>query len=74
MTPSETEMLSAKLYIQGDCKLLRAKGLSFSFHKEPMGGGSGDVLEPVEMMQGWKRPAPETVDNILLKIVCDFAN
>jgi len=42
----EQGILSAKVYYQGDCKQFRFKGLSFSCHKEPMGGGTGQVIEP----------------------------
>ena len=37
LKPTEPGSLSAKVYIQGDCKLFRLKSLSYSFHKEPMG-------------------------------------
>ena len=37
LKPSPTGRLSGKIYNQGDCKLFRDKGLSFSFYKEPMG-------------------------------------
>jgi hypothetical protein len=62
--------LSGKIYNQGDCKLFRHKSLSFSFHKEPMGGGTGDVQEPVKKQQGWKYPPPNSVDELILKSVC----
>ena len=61
-------ILSAKTYRQGDCKLLRYKNLSYSFHKEPMGGGTGDVQESVK--KGWKYPVPDSVNEIILKEVC----
>ena len=35
--------LSLKTYKEGDCKLFRFKRLSWSFHKEPMDGGTGDT-------------------------------
>ena len=36
LKPDKTGVLSGKVYKQGDCKLIRFKGLSFSYHKEPM--------------------------------------
>ena len=45
LKPTDYGDLSAKVYHQGDCKLFRFKVLSFSFHKEPMGRGTGDVQE-----------------------------
>ena len=46
LKPDEFGWLSGKVYYQGDCKLFRYKDLSFSLHKEPMGGGSGDSNSP----------------------------
>ena len=48
LKPDKNGHLSGKVYQQGDCKLFRFKTLSYSFHKEPMGGGNGDVQEPVK--------------------------
>ena len=68
LKPDKDGDLSSKTYIQGDCKLFRHKGLSGSFHKEPMGGGTGDVQEPVK--KGWKYPSPNSVSETILKSVC----
>ena len=65
--------LSSKVYNQGDCKLFRYKKLSGSFHKEPMGRGTGDVLEPPEGHKGWKYPPPNSASEISLKSVCKHA-
>ena len=68
LKPSEFGSLSAKVYHQGDCKLFRFKTLSFSFHKEPMGHGLGDIQEPYK--KGWKYPPPKSVSEVILKAVC----
>ena len=70
LKPLELGYLSTKTYNQGDCKLFRFKVLSFSFHKEPMGRGTGNVQEPVKNSQGWKYPPPDTVDETILTKVC----
>ena len=62
--------LSVKEYKQGDCKVFRYKSLSFSFHKEPMGDGTGEVAETPKSMQGWVYPSPKSIDEIVLKSVC----
>ena len=62
--------LSVKMYNQGDCKLFRYKSLSYSYYKEPMGRGTGDVSEPVKSMQGWKYPSPDSSGETVLKLVC----
>ena len=70
LKPTKFGDLSAKTYSQGDCKLFRFKRLSFSFHKEPMGGGSGDTQKPVKKYQGWKYPSPNSSNETILKKVC----
>ena len=68
LKPTETGVLSSKVYNQGDCKVFRFKNLSYSFHKEPMGGGTGDVQEPVN--KSWKYPSPNSAMEFALKKVC----
>ena len=68
LKPDKYGDLSVKVYIEGDCKLFRYKNLSFSFHKEPMGYGTGDVQE-VEK-KGWRYPPPMSVSETILKAVC----
>jgi hypothetical protein len=63
--------LSAKSYNQGDCELFRLKVLSYSWHKEPMGGGTGDTLPVPEKHKGWKYPPPNSSMETTLKSVCD---
>ena len=59
--------LSAKSYNQGDCKLFRVKVLSYSWHKEPMGGGTGIT---VDIPDNWRYPNPKSIDEYKLKTVC----
>ena len=68
LEPNETGILSGKMYNQGDCKLFRFKRLSYSFHKEPMGGGTGDVQKPIK--KGWHYPSPDSSIEAVLKRVC----
>jgi len=58
--------LSAKSYNQGDCKLFRLKVLSYSWHKEPMGGGTGIT---VNIPDNWRYPNPKSIDEYKLKSV-----
>ena len=60
--------LSYKNYKQGDCKLFRFKSLSFSFHKEPMGGGTGKTGNPKN--PEWNYPSPSSGDKKTLTLVC----
>ena len=48
LKPEKWGDMSSKLYNQGDCKLFRYKYLSYFFHKEPMGGGVGNLLNEVD--------------------------
>jgi hypothetical protein len=45
LKPDKDGDFSYKAYIQGDCKLFRVKYLSTSYHKEPMGGGTGQTFK-----------------------------
>jgi len=62
-------MLSAKSYIQGDCKKFRNKVLSFSSYKKPMGGGIGSPIESTPD-KDWKYPHPDSLPETILKSVC----
>ena len=61
--------MSNKTYNQGDCKLFRFKSLSYSFHKQPMGGGTAEVSNNPD--KEWTYPPPKSVAEITLKQVCN---
>ena len=69
LKPIEGGYLSSKIYRQGDCGLFRFKILSFIFHKEPMGGGTGDSYNPAN--PEWGYPSPNSVDETFLKFACN---
>jgi hypothetical protein len=69
LKPTSNGRLSAKTYNQGDCELFRYKYLSYSFHKEPMGGGTGDTDTVPD--KEWRYPPPNSVDETILKSVCN---
>jgi hypothetical protein len=69
LKPTEYGDLSSKVYGEADCKKFGYKSLSFSFYKEPMGGGTGEVQEPVE--KGWHYPPPNSSIEVVLKRVCN---
>ena len=56
------------VYYWIDCKLFRDMELSFSFHKEPMGGGTGEVHNVPD--KEWRYPPPNSVAETILKAVC----
>ena len=68
LKPDKYGDMSVKVYKEGDCKLFRYKTLSFSFHKEPMGYGTGDVQDVAK--KGWRYPPPMSVSETTLKAVC----
>ena len=68
LQPTEYGDLSSKVYEQGDCKLFRSKPLSYSYHDEPMGGGTGGVDNIPD--ENWTYPSPDSVGEILLTAVC----
>ena len=63
-------VLSDKAYYQVDCKLLRYKALSGSFHKEPMGRGIGDTPPIPKSHKDWSYPSPNSAIEFILKSVC----
>ena len=67
MKPGKQGSLSAKVYHQDDCKLFRFKTLSYSFYKEPMGGGIGETYIPPDR---WIYPPPQSGSETILKSVC----
>ena len=67
LKPTKQGILSSKTYNQADCKLFRFEVLSFSHHKEPMGGGAGNVNT---LKQDWVYPTPNSVGESILKKVC----
>ena len=63
--------LSSKQYKQGDCNMFRYKGLSSSYHKQPMGKGSGDTFSSPN--PEWEYPPPNSNIEKILKRVCKTA-
>ena len=72
LEPNETGDLSAKSYIQGDCKKFRYKNLSWSFHKGSMGGGEISLTSNTPD-KDWNYPPPDSSTEIVLKVVCQYA-
>ena len=68
LKPDKQGYLSGKVYQQCDCNLLRFKGLSFSFHKEPMGRGTGETVTPKN--PEWIYPPPDSSFEKILKTIC----
>ena len=66
--------LSSKSYSQVDCKLFRYQILTFSFHKDAMGEGIGDISKPSGEMKGWLYPPPDSGQEFVLKTVCAYVN
>jgi hypothetical protein len=73
LKPTPSGALSDKTYIEGDCNKFRYKWLSVSFHKEPMGRGTGVSLTLPEKYKDWVYPPPNTVLETVLKSVCAYA-
>ena len=57
LKPDKWGFLSDKTYAQGACNLFRYKWLGISYHTQPIGGGTGDIQEPLKNIK---------VGNILL--------
>ena len=59
---------SVKVYIQGDCILLRYKVLSGSFYKDPMGKGTPSTS--IKPDKEWDYPSSNSPTEVILKKVC----
>ena len=68
LKPVTSGYLSSKRYNQGNCELFRYKGLSWSFHKEPMAGGIGQTDNNPD--KEWTYPSPNSSMEFILKTVC----
>lgn len=68
--PNEYGTLSTQVYYQGDCKFFKYKPLTFSFHKEPMGGGAFETSSPID--KDWKYPLPDSVFEYVLESLCEI--
>ena len=66
--PNKLGHLSAVVYSQGDCKLIRYKNLDFSFYKRPGGWGTRDMYSPKN--PEWKYPQPNSAGETVLKAAC----
>ncbi len=69
LKPTTTGTLSAKVYIQGDCKKFRSKWLSDSYYKKPMGMGNPSIIDDTPD-KDWRYSPPDSVGEIVLKSVC----
>tara|TARA_Y100000816_G_C26005510_1_gene525483 strand:- start:201 stop:593 length:393 start_codon:yes stop_codon:yes gene_type:complete len=70
LKPNPFGEVSSKTYEQGDCKLFRYKDLSVSYHKEPMGGGTGHNVPISKKSESWKYPPPDSIIEFVLESVC----
>ena len=68
LKPNKSGHLSGKIYNQVDCKLFRYKGLSGSFHKEPMGRDTGNSISAEN--PEWEYPIPYSIGETVLKQAC----
>lgn len=61
---------SLMAYVQGDCKMTRAKSLSFNLHKERM--GKGESMHWAN--DDWQYPRPDSHMYQELNFVCDYVD
>ena len=67
--PTEQGVLSDKSYLQGSCKLLQFKSLSFSSYKKPMGGETPSESSNKPDTE-WIKTPPNSAIETVLKSVC----
>ena len=69
LKPNYLGVFSAKVYMEGDCKLFRQKYLSDIYYNGQMGTGEITSTSNVPDKE-WTYPSPNSVDEIILKSVC----
>ena len=69
LKPTKNGDLLSKLYVEGDCKIFRARSLSWSYYKEPMGRGTGQVTTP--KTPEWVYYEPNSMGEKILNAICD---
>ncbi len=70
--PNKLGVVSGKVYLKIDCNIFRFQNLQYSFHKQPMGLGTGDIQDPVEKSKGWKYPNPGSAIEQVINAVCNY--
>lgn len=68
--PSPLGYSSVRMYVKGDCKLFQLKSLSWSFHSQPMGGGSSRIDNYTD--KDWRIALPYSSMEATLKLICDL--
>ena len=63
--------LSAKIYIQGDCKNFKFKWLRISYHKMIMGQDEVNLDQPSKLVSGWQFPVTGSTSYAVLDHVCN---
>ena len=69
--PDEYGDLSARIFIQGDCKQFRFQWLYVSYHKESMGADQSKVVKASELVSGWQNPYSNSTAKSVLEYVCN---
>ena len=63
--------LSAKINIQGDCRLNRFRWLRISYHKLSMARDNVESQEPAENYKNWHYPDKNSTSSAVLNYVCN---
>ena len=63
--------LSAKIYIQGDCKTFKFRWLKVSYHKMLMGRDPVKPDKPSKLVAGWQFPKENSTSFSVLEHVCE---
>tara|TARA_E500000331_G_scaffold315785_1_gene325996 strand:- start:686 stop:1117 length:432 start_codon:yes stop_codon:yes gene_type:complete len=62
--------LSAKIYVEGDCKNLKFKWLRLSYHKDAMGKDNVIDKKPSKFISDWQHPKQNSTSMTVLNFVC----
>ena len=62
--------LSAKIYVQGDCKIFKFKWLKVAYHKMLMGQDQVKPDKPSKLISAWQFPKLGSTSYAVLEHVC----
>ena len=71
LKPTESGVMSGKLYVQGECEKKREKHLTFVSYKLPMAKGNGVSATPLDQ---WNYLSHGSIKEYIFDYVCDYFN
>ena len=72
LKPDEYGDLSARIFIEANCKNFSFRWLYLAYHKEAMGADQARVVQASKVVSKWQSPYSETTSKAVLEYVCNY--